>query len=193
MPLLGEALKDANENIKLVPDYFLGLCKERRDNPTDDLITALVQAADECEALSSDELVSNIIFLFLEGHETTVNLIGNGLWALYNNRDQLELLKSDLSLMPNAVEEILLYESAVQLSSRTASKDIEVAECLSAKASKLLPLSARLIVIRQFMTIRTSWILRERTSGPCRSAAVYIIALVLNWRALRVKWRCLPY
>jgi hypothetical protein len=126
VPMSRGELDDANANIKLMQDYFLRLCAERRRNPGDDLITALVNAEDQGDVLSSDELVSNIVLLFLAGHETTVNLIGNGLLALYNNRDQLELLKSDLSLMPNAVEELLRYDSSVQLSGRTASVDMDV-------------------------------------------------------------------
>lgn len=126
VPMNPEELEDANKNIRLMQDYFLRLCDERRENPDDDLITALVNAEEQGDVLSSDELVSNIVLLFLAGHETTVNLIGNGLLALYNNRDQLDLLKSDFSLMPNAVEELLRYDSSVQLSGRTASEDMDV-------------------------------------------------------------------
>jgi len=128
VPMSREETDGANKNIQLMQEYFLRLCEERRQNPGEDLITAFVHAEEEGDVLSSEELVSNLIMLFLAGHETTVNLIGNGLLALYNNRDQLDLLKSDFSLMPNAVEEILRYDSSVQLSGRTASEDIEVGD-----------------------------------------------------------------
>ncbi len=138
VPMTREELGGANENIKLMQDYFLGLCEERRQNPGEDLITALVQAEEEGDVLSSEELVSNIILLFLAGHETTVNLIGNGLLALFNHRDQLDLLKSDFSLMPNAVEEFLRYDSSVQISGRTASEDIEVGSVLIKEGEQVI-------------------------------------------------------
>lgn len=138
VPMSREELDEANTNIKLLQDYFLRLCGERRQNPGDDLITALVHAEEEGDVLSSDELVSNIILLFAAGHETTVNLIGNGLLALFNNRDQLDLLRADLSQMPNAVEELLRYDSSVQLSGRTASVDIEVGGILVKEGEQII-------------------------------------------------------
>lgn len=138
VPMSREELDEANTNIKLLQDYFIRLCEERRQNPGDDLITALVLAEEEGDVLSSDELVSNIILLFAAGHETTVNLIGNGLLALYNNQDQLDLLKSDLSQMPNAIEELLRYDSSVQLSGRTASVDIEVGGILVKEGEQII-------------------------------------------------------
>ena len=138
VPMTREELDGANTNIQLMQDYFLKLCEERRQNPGDDLITALVHAEEEGDVLSSEELVSNIILLFLAGHETTVNLIGNGLLALFNNRDQLELLKSDYSLSQNAIEELLRYDSSVQISGRTASEDIEVGGVVIEKGEQVI-------------------------------------------------------
>ena len=76
-------------------------------------------------ALTNEELTANVILLFGAGHETTVNLIGNGLLALYRNPDQLDLLKNDLSLLPNAIEELLRYDSPVQVTGRTAMEYVE--------------------------------------------------------------------
>jgi cytochrome P450 len=70
-------------------------------------------------------LTANIILLFGAGHETTVNLIGNGLLALHRNPDQLRLLKSDLSLITNAIEELLRYDSSMQVTGRTTLEDVD--------------------------------------------------------------------
>ncbi len=125
-PLTAEELEQANQSTTESQEYFAALCDERRANPQDDLITALVQSELEDDRLSKDELTSNIALLFAAGHETTVNLMGNALLALYRNRDQLELLRSDLSLMPNAVEEFLRYDSSVQLTGRDVMEDAEI-------------------------------------------------------------------
>src|SRR5450432_1304615 len=104
---------------------FLQLFELRRREPGDDLTTQLVQAEEDGNKLTNEELTANIILLFGAGHETTVNLIGNGLLALYRNPDQLALLKANPSLMPNAVEEFLRYDSSVQLTGRVALEDID--------------------------------------------------------------------
>jgi cytochrome P450 len=98
----------------------------RRRDPANDLITQLVQAEEEGDRLSNEELTANIILLFGAGHETTVNLIGNGLLALHRNPDQLQALKEHSSLMANAIEELLRYDSSVQVTARTALEDVTV-------------------------------------------------------------------
>ena len=105
--------------------YFQRLFELRRREPGDDLTTQLVQAEEDGSKLSNEELVANIILLFGAGHETTVNLIGNGLLALHRNPDQLALLKARPELINNAVEEFLRYDSSVQLTSRVALEDID--------------------------------------------------------------------
>jgi cytochrome P450 len=105
--------------------YFEQLFELRRKNPGEDLTTQLVHAEEDGSKLSNEELTANIILLFGAGHETTVNLIGNGLLALHRNPDQLALLKADPSLMPNAIEEFLRYDSSVQLTGRVALEDID--------------------------------------------------------------------
>jgi cytochrome P450 len=120
-------LDDANRSTEESQAYFIDLCEERRRTPRDDLITALVQSETENGQLDRDELTSNIGLLFGAGHETTVNLLGNALLALYRNRDQLETLRADPSLMPGAVEEFLRYDSSVQLTARDALEDADIA------------------------------------------------------------------
>lgn len=93
----------------------------------DDLTNALVRAETEDGRLTRDELIQNIRLLFMAGHETTVNLIGNSLVALFSHPDQLERLRADPGLMPQAVEEFLRYDSSVQQLPRVAQEDLEIA------------------------------------------------------------------
>jgi cytochrome P450 len=106
--------------------YFLALFEQRRSEPRDDLISALVAAEHESDMLAPEELLTTCILLLSAGHETTMNLIGNGLLALLRHPDQLALLRSDPSVAVNAVEELLRYDSPVQLTARTAQHDNDV-------------------------------------------------------------------
>lgn len=90
----------------------------KRDNPGDDLLTALIDAEHEGDVLSDDELVAQVALLYIAGHETTVNLIGNGVYALLRHPDQLALLRNDPALVADAVEEMLRFDSPVQSSRR---------------------------------------------------------------------------
>jgi len=125
VPMTKDEIAQANMGNAMARMYFEQLFELRRKNPGEDLTTQLVQAEEDGSKLSNEELTANIILLFGAGHETTVNLIGNGLLALHRNPDQLALLKADLALMPNAIEEFLRYDSSVQLTGRVALEDIE--------------------------------------------------------------------
>src|SRR5947209_11108369 len=125
VPLSPAEIEQANANNLAAQMYFQQLFELRRRNPGDDLTTQLVQAEEDGSKLSNEELTANIILLFGAGHETTVNLIGNGLLALHRNPDQLALLKANPALMTNAVEEFLRYDSSVQMSGRVALEDID--------------------------------------------------------------------
>jgi cytochrome P450 len=125
VPMSAEEIQQANAGSMMSEMYFQQLFELRRKNPGDDLTTQLVQAEEEGSKLSNEELTANIILLFGAGHETTVNLIGNGLLALHRNPDQLALLKAKPELMPNAIEEFLRYDSSVQLTGRVALEDID--------------------------------------------------------------------
>src|SRR5213079_1270894 len=103
--------------------YLVPLFEERRRMPRDDLITALVAAEEAGDRLGADELLITVVLLLIAGHETTMNLIGNGLLALLRNPDQLEILRGRPDLMPQAVEELLRYDSPVRLTVRTATAD----------------------------------------------------------------------
>jgi cytochrome P450 len=125
VPLTPEEIAAANASGAMARMYFEQLFELRRRDPGDDLTTQLVQAEEAGDKLSNEELAANIILLFGAGHETTVNLIGNGLLALYRNPDQLALLKANPSLIGNAIEEFLRYDSSVQMTGRVALEDIE--------------------------------------------------------------------
>jgi cytochrome P450 len=125
VPLTPEEIKQGNTGNAMAQMYFQQLFELRRKQPGDDLTTQLVHAEEDGHKLSNEELTANIILLFGAGHETTVNLIGNGLLALYRNPDQLALLKANSGLITNAIEEFLRYDSSVQMTGRVALEDIE--------------------------------------------------------------------
>lgn len=113
------------EDVKAFVEYLDYLIKERRENPQNDLITGLIHAEEEGDKLQGNELYSMIFLLIIAGHETTVNLIGNGMYALFEHPKQLELLKNDLSLTETAIEEMLRFYSPVDSSTaRWADEDI---------------------------------------------------------------------
>jgi cytochrome P450 len=107
--------------------YFADLLAERRRHPTDDLLSELLRVEDRGDTLSEDELISTAILLFGAGFETTTNLIGNGLLALLRHPNQLARLRDDRDLLRPAVEELLRFDSPVQLDGRVALEAAEVA------------------------------------------------------------------
>lgn len=101
-------------------NYLNGIFEERRAHPRDDLLSALLAAEEEGDKLSEEELRSTVMLLFVAGHETTMNLIGNGVVAMLRQRDEWERLVADPSLAPGAVEEALRFDGPVHLTARTA-------------------------------------------------------------------------
>jgi cytochrome P450 len=125
VPMTRPEIDQANAGNAMAALYFHQLFELRRRSPGDDLTTQLVQAEEDGSKLSNEELTGNIILLFGAGHETTVNLIGNGLLALHRNPDQLALLQANPALITGAIEEFLRYDSSVQMTGRVALEDIE--------------------------------------------------------------------
>ena len=129
VPLSPEEIKQGNAGNAMAAMYFQQMFELRRKTPGDDLITQLVQAEEDGSKLSNEELTANIILLFGAGHETTVNLIGNGLLALYRNPDQLALLRQGRVPTGAAVEELLRHVPVTAIGSsfipRYATEDIE--------------------------------------------------------------------
>ncbi|MCG8347556.1 MAG: cytochrome P450 [Chloroflexales bacterium] len=115
-------------------DYLRAFFAEKRANPGDDLTSALIQAEEAGDTLSEEELYAMIFLLLIAGHETTVNLIGNGMLALLQHPDQMALLRSNPGLIKPAIEELLRYEPPVETSTgRFASEDIEIGGTLISK------------------------------------------------------------
>jgi cytochrome P450 len=110
-----------NAAVSAFLDYLRALVAERRRRPGDpeaDVLTRLIQGEHDGERLTEPELLHNCIFLLNAGHETTTNLIGNGMHALLTHRDQLERLQAEPALLTPAIEELLRFESPLQLNNR---------------------------------------------------------------------------
>jgi cytochrome P450 len=138
VPLSRAEIDQANSDNQATAAYFHSLFELRRRQPGDDLTTQLVQAEEQGHKLTNEELTANVILLFGAGHETTVNLIGNGLLALHRHPDQLRLLRENLALVANAIEELLRYDSSVQLTGRTALEHVSVGGVDVAKGETVL-------------------------------------------------------
>jgi cytochrome P450 len=106
--------------------YFNELVPKRREDPDEDLITALLQAEEAGDFLSHGELIAMLLLLLVAGHETTVNLIGNGLLALLRHPDQLDRLRNEEGIERSAIEELLRYDSPVTMTGRIAKEDVEI-------------------------------------------------------------------
>ncbi|MCG6496592.1 cytochrome P450 [Kitasatospora sp. A2-31] len=108
-------------------DYLRALIRERRAAPGGDLISALIQAQEGSDALSEQEMVSTCVLLLNAGHEATVNTTGNGWWALFRNPDELARLRADVDgLLPTAVEELMRWDTPLQMFERWVLEDIEL-------------------------------------------------------------------
>ena len=129
VPMSRAELDEANEGVLRNRAYFESLFERRATSPGDDLISALMAVRDEEDGrLTPDEMTANISLLFAAGHETTANLIGNGMLALHRNPDQWARLVSDPSLAAGMIDELLRYDSSVQLTTRKAAEDCEIGE-----------------------------------------------------------------
>ena len=107
--------------------YLAGLIEAKRAEPADDLLSALIRASDDEDQLSSGEILTMVFLLMIAGHETTVNLIGNGVLALLRNPGQLAALRADRSLLPSAIEEFLRFDGPVNLATfRFTEEEIEL-------------------------------------------------------------------
>ena len=126
-PILGgkqvAAIKRAAEQVYA---YFEGIIAERRREPRDDMVTALMTAEETGERLTHEEMLSVMLLILVAGNETTRNLIGNAVLALLRNPAQFQRLREDRGLLDPAVDELLRYDSPVQLDGRAAREDVEI-------------------------------------------------------------------
>jgi cytochrome P450 len=107
-------------------EYFRGLIPERRRHPRADLLSQLIAVEEQGDKLSEGELLATCVLLYIAGHETTVNLIGNGLLALLRHPAEVARLRADPGLIPSAVEELLRYDGPVQRTARITRTDLEI-------------------------------------------------------------------
>jgi pimeloyl-[acyl-carrier protein] synthase len=121
-----ELARRANEAQDALTAYFARLIEERRRAPRPDLLSALIAAEEAGDRLTTQELFATGILLFIAGHETTVNLIGNGTLALLRNPDQMQRLRAEPGLIASAVEELLRFDSPVQRTGRLLYEDVTI-------------------------------------------------------------------
>jgi cytochrome P450 len=106
--------------------YLRALSRERRARPGDDLISALAQVLDDGDTLTEDELIGTCVLLLNAGHEATVNVTTIGWWSLFRNPSELARLRADPSLLPTAVEELMRFDTPLQMFERWALEPIEI-------------------------------------------------------------------
>lgn len=133
-----EIIQQGNAATLAFMEYFRALVAQRRKNPTNDLLSALIAAEEQGDKLSEEELLATAILLFGAGHETTMNLIGNGLLALLRHPDQIKQLKTTPALIQSTVEELLRYDSSVQMTARSALVDVEIDGKLIRKGQQVI-------------------------------------------------------
>jgi cytochrome P450 len=124
---------------RALSDYFRELIARRRASPRADLLSGLIVAEEAGDKLNEEELLATCILLLVAGHETTVNLIGNGTLALLRNPDQLRLLRENPGLIGSAVEELLRYDGPVQRSARIPSEDVTIGGRTIGKGEMVMP------------------------------------------------------
>ncbi|HJO18803.1 MAG TPA: cytochrome P450, partial [Acidimicrobiales bacterium] len=116
--LTPEQVDAALEGGELMDAYLIDAIAKKRREPADDLLTKLIEAEEEDDRMTEEELLSMVSLLFVAGHETTVNLIGNGIHALLEHPDQLALVRDDESVDATVTDELLRWDSPVQTSGR---------------------------------------------------------------------------
>jgi cytochrome P450 len=118
--------------------FFRDLIRARRLAPADDLLSGLIAARDGADRLTEDELSATCILLFFAGHETTVNLIGNGMLALLRHPREMQHVLDDPRLVGNAVEELLRFDSPLHRTARTAEDDVRIGGQLVQRGQRMM-------------------------------------------------------
>ena len=139
LPPDSDVIKRSGESRRALSAYFRELIAERRASPRADLLTGLIAAEEAGDKLTEDELLATCILLLVAGHETTVNLIGNGTLALLRHPDQLRLLREQPDLIASAIEELLRFDGPVQRSARVPSDDVTIGDVTIPKGALVMP------------------------------------------------------
>jgi len=136
-------LLKATEAFAVLENYFNAVIVSRRDSTASDLVSLFLRSDSDGDQLDHDEIIANVILLFLAGHETTSNMLCNTILALHAHPQELASLKQNHALIPDAIEECLRYDSSVQMVYRTNLEEIEVAgELIPARTRFFLSLGA---------------------------------------------------
>ena len=137
-----EAMAKADVAREKAGEYLTDLIATRRADPKDDMLSALIQASDGEDRLSEAEVQSNIFLIYAAGFETTTHLLGNMVRQFVAHPDQLQKVRDDRSLIPNAVEEVLRFDPPVQLDGRFVFEDIEIDGVTIEKGASIITLLA---------------------------------------------------
>jgi cytochrome P450 len=132
-----EAGRTASRAATEFSDYLRALSRQRRAHPADDLITALTMVVDGGDQLTEDELIGTCVLLLNAGHEATVNATGIGWWQLFRHPDQLARLRQDPALLPRAVDELLRFDTPLQMFERWVLQDAEICGVRVPKGAEL--------------------------------------------------------
>ncbi len=135
-----EAAELAEQGLEAFKAYLRDLIRRRRGKPGDDLISGLIAAQESGDRLSDEELTATCGLLLVSGHETTANLIGNGMLALLRHPDELRRLRDDPRLIRSAVEEVLRYDSPAQAVSRVVVGEVEIGGARLRDGQRVFPL-----------------------------------------------------
>ncbi len=142
-PMRSQAVQQASHRaIQALTEYMTDLINRRRRQPGDDMLSALIDAEQDGDRLSEEDLIATVLLLLIAGHETTANLCGNGLLALFRDRPSLDRWREDPSLDKTAVEELLRYDPPAQMALRVALEPFAVGKETIPKGSIIIPLIA---------------------------------------------------
>jgi cytochrome P450 len=119
-------------------EYVTDELDRRRSAPQEDILSLLVHAEIDGVRLTDHEIIANVLFLFVAGHETTVNLVGNGMLALLRHPDQLQRLRENPKLIPDAIDEITRYDAPVQIVSRLLDEEVVLDDAVLPAGSKVM-------------------------------------------------------
>ncbi|HEX5118079.1 MAG TPA: cytochrome P450 [Pseudonocardiaceae bacterium] len=133
-----DRMRKGEESMRRAEQLLRPLVAARRREPRDDLLTGLVDAADRTDALTDDEIVANAILMMFAGHETTMNLLANGMVAFSRFTDQWELLRAEPTLARGAAEEVLRYDGPMRAQARWAKEPLEIAGQRIARGDRVL-------------------------------------------------------